>query len=341
LTYIIRRLLLLIPVLIGVSILTFFIINSAGDPVTPYLQNPEHTTPEQRQLIIEKYHLDEPPYIRYFYWLSNVLHGDLGYSTEAGGLPVTEAIAKKFPATFELTLIAMFFSIVFGISLGTISAVRANSPVDQSTRILALIGVSIPVFWLGLMLLYVFYYQFNIHDMMPAGRYSKPDFVDDDITFYTNFYLIDSILNGNPRLFWNVLMHLILPSITLAFASTAIIIRIMRASMLDVLGAEYVVSARAKGLPERVVIRKHARRNAMIPTTTVIGLSFGGLLGGAVVTETVFNWPGLGQWSIKAAQNLDTGGIMGFTLLVAIIYVLANLVVDVIYAYLDPRVRLD
>ena len=177
--------------------------------------------------------------------------------------------------------------------------------------------------------------------MVPAGRYSKPDFVDDEITFYTNFYLIDSLLNHNLRLFWNVLMHLILPSITLAFASTAIIIRIMRASMLDVLGAEYVVSARAKGLPEKIVIRKHARRNAMIPTTTVIGLSFGGLLGGAVVTETVFNWPGLGQWSVKAATNLDTGGIMGFTLLVAIIYVLANLVVDVIYAYLDPRVRLD
>jgi len=337
-----RRLLLLIPVLIGVSLLTFFIISAAGDPVTPYLQRPEQTTPEQRQLIIEQHHLDEPSHIRYFYWLKDVFSGDLGYSSTAGNLPVTEVIAKKFPATFELALIAMFFSIVIGISLGTISAVRANSTVDQSTRVIALVGVSIPVFWLGLMLLFIVYNQLGLGESFsPQGRYYKPSFVDDDIKFYTNFYLIDAILNGNLRFFWDVLLHLLLPSITLAFASTAIIIRIMRASMLDVLGAEYVINARAKGLPEKAVIRKHARRNALIPTTTVIGLSFGGLLGGAVVTETVFNWPGLGAWSINAATNLDTAGIMGFTLLTAVIYVIANLVVDVIYAYLDPRVRLE
>jgi peptide/nickel transport system permease protein len=157
---------------------------------------------------------------------------------------------------------------------------------------------------------------------------------------YTGFLLIDTLLNGDIEFFWDHLLHLILPSITLAFASTAILIRMMRSSMLEVLGAEYVKAARAKGLPERVVINRHARRNAMIPTTTVIGLTFGGLLGGAVLTETVFQWNGIGQWSAKAAVGVDTPAIMGFTLITALIYVLANLVVDVVYAYLDPRVRL-
>ncbi len=325
---------MLIPVLIGVSVLTFMIMRAAGDPVTAYLQNPEKATEQQIQAIIKKYHLDEPNYIQYWYWLDGIVHGDWGISQQSKE-PVTETLAKKFPATFELALVATALAVSIGISVGTRAAVRVNSAFDQGTRVVSLIGVSIPVFWLGVLLLALFYYQLNWAP--EPGRIDK-EF--DIVPKYTNFMLIDSALNLNFDMFVNAIAHLVLPAITLCFASTAIIIRIMRSSMLEVLGAEYVRTARSKGLPENVVTRKHARRNALIPTTTVVGLSFGGLLGGAILTETIFLWPGLGQWSAGAALNLDTAGIMGFTMLTAFIYVLANLTVDLIYARLDPRVRL-
>ncbi len=342
-TYVIRRLLLLIPVLIGVSLLTFFIIRAAGDPTLTYLQNPERASPQVIEEIREKYHLDEPTYVQYVYWLKGVLSGDFGYSHSANSLPVTTVISLRFPATFELAIVSTFLSVSIGIFLGTMSAVRANSPLDQATRVMALTAVSIPVFWLGLILLMVFYRQL---DWLPGptGRYDTVQFstgsLDPFIGDRTGFLLWDTLASGDWAFFASVVTHLVLPAITLAFASTAIIIRMMRSSMLEVLNAEYVRTARSKGLPERVVIKKHARRNALIPTTTVIGLSFGGLLGGAVLTETVFNWPGLGQWAAVAAISLDTAGIMGFTMLTAVIYVSSNLVIDIVYAYLDPRVRL-
>lgn len=326
---------MLIPVIVGVSILTFIITRAAGDPVTPYLQNPERATETQIQLIKEKYHLNDPNYIQYIYWFKGVLQGDLGYSRTAN-MAVTDAITSKFAATFELALLAMFFAVLAGIMIGTRAAVKANSAFDQGARVSSLVGVSIPVFWLGLILLYVFYARLGWFPA-PEGRIDH-EFISQPMP--THFLLIDSVLDLNIDMFWNALLHLILPAITLAFNQTAIIIRMMRSSMLEVLGAEYVKAARSKGLPEKIVIKKHARRNALIPTTTVVGLSFGALLGGAVLTETIFNWNGLGQWSAQAALNLDTAGIMGFTLLTATIYVLANLVVDIMYAYLDPRVRL-
>jgi ABC-type dipeptide/oligopeptide/nickel transport system permease component len=231
--------------------------------------------------------------------------------------------------------VSMFMAVTMGIGLGTRAAVKVNSPFDQGTRVMSLVGVSIPVFWLGVLLLAVFYYYLG--GPFEPGRIDKQF---DSAWYPTHFYLIDSILNLNWNMFVSTVEHLLLPSITLAFSSTAIIIRIMRSSMLEVLGSEYIRTARSKGLPEREVIRRHARRNALIPTTTVVGLSFGGLLGGAVLTETIFLWPGLGRWAADAALNLDTAGIMGFTMLTAIIYVLANLIVDITYAHLDPRVRL-
>lgn len=339
-TYIIRRLLLLIPVLIGVTILTFVIMRSAGDPTFAYSQNPEKLTDEQYRLIREKYHLDDPLYIQYYYWLDAILHGDWGYS-RAGKGPVFDVIAERFPATFELALIATFFSVFIGILLGTVSAVRVNSAIDQITRIISLIAVSIPVFWLAIVLQMIFFYDlhwFPLHDRYDDLLFNELFF--QQLNIRTNFLLIDGILNWKWDLFFNALWHLVLPAIALAFVSTALIIRMMRASMLEVLGAEYVQTARSKGVPEKIVIKKHARRNALIPTVTVVGLSFGGLLGGAVLTETVFDWDGLGWWSARAATSLDTAGIMGFTLLTAIIYVLSNLIVDITYAYLDPRVRL-
>jgi len=307
----------------------------AGDPVNSYLSDPERASERQIQAVIDKYGLDEPQYIQYLYWLKGVLQGDLGYS-QVANLPVTDAIKLKFPATFEIAILATIIAVVVGIAAGTRSAVKANSAFDQATRVTSLVAVSIPVFWLGLMLLKVFYLDLG-WAAAPDGRTSI-GFAD--VPTPTNFMLIDSLIVGRPDMFWDALMHLALPAITLAFASTAIIVRMMRSSMLEVLGAEYVRTARSKGLPEKVVIKRHARRNALIPTTTVVGLSFGGLLSGAVLTETIFNWPGMGRWAADAAFNLDTAGIMGFTLLAAVIYTLANLTVDIMYAYLDPRVRL-
>ena len=309
-------------------------MRAAGDPVTAYLQNPEKATPEQIALIKHKYHLDEPNYIQYYYWLNGVVHGDWGISQITKD-PVLETIGNKFPATFELSIVAMFLAVSVGIGVGTRAAVKVNSPFDQGSRVMSLVGVSIPVFWLGVLLLALFYYYLG--GPFEPGRIDK---MYDTAPTPTNFFLIDSVLDLNWNMFVDVVQHLLLPSITLAFSSTAIIIRIMRSSMLEVLGSEYIRTARSKGLPEREVIRRHARRNALIPTTTVVGLSFGGLLGGAVLTETIFLWPGLGRWAAEAALNIDTAGIMGFTMLTAIIYVLANLIVDLVYAQLDPRVRL-
>lgn len=337
LTYVARRLLLLIPVLLGVTILAFTITRAAGDPVTAYLPQGERTNPDAIAIIEERYHLNEPTYVQYLYWLNGVFHGDLGYSQTAH-LSVARTLVLKFPATFELSSTATLIAVLVGIRAGTVAAVRANSWVDQVTRVVSLVAVSIPVFWLGLLLLMVFYNQL---DWLPGpGRYTASVYNLNEINQYTKLLLIDTLLNGRWDFFKDAALHLVLPAITLAFASTALIVRMMRSSMLEVLGAEYIRTARSKGLPERTVIRKHARRNALIPTVTVVGLSFGGLLGGAVLTETIFTWPGLGQWAAQAALNLDTAGIMGFTLLTATIYVLANLLVDLTYAYLDPRVRL-
>jgi len=309
-------------------------MRAAGDPVTAYLQNPEKATDQQIEAIKHKYHLDEPNYIQYYYWLNGIVHGDWGISQMTKD-PVLDTIAQKFPATFELAIVSTILAVSIGITVGTRAATKVNSPFDQGTRVISLVGVSIPVFWLAVILLAVFYYY--------LGWAPEPGRIDkqfDNVPTPTNFYLIDSVLNLNWEMFKNVVAHLVLPAVTLMFASTAIIIRIMRASMLEVLGSEYVRTARSKGLPEKVVIKKHARRNALIPTTTVVGLSFGGLLGGAVLTETIFLWNGMGRWSAEAALNLDTAGIMGFTMVTAIIYVLANLIVDILYAQLDPRVRL-
>jgi ABC-type dipeptide/oligopeptide/nickel transport system permease component len=328
-------------VLIGVSLLAFFITRAAGDPVFTYLQNPAKATPEVIYQMKLRYHLFDPVYVQYFYWLNGVLHGDLGYTKANANTLVTSTILNKFPATAELAMTSTIIAVTVGIAAGTRAAVKANSAFDQGARVVSLTAVSIPVFWLGLMLIMVFYNMLHWAPQ-PQGQYTTTDprFVLDSLKIHTNFLLIDTAVSGNWPFFINVVKHLVLPSITLAFATTAIIVRMMRSSMLEVLGAEYVRTARSKGLPESVVIKKHARRNALIPTTTVIGLSFGGLLGGAVLTETVFSWNGLGQWAAAAATGLDTGGIMGFTLLTAVIFVLANLIVDIVYAFLDPRVRL-
>ena len=335
-TYIVRRLLLLIPVLLGVSILVFTLTRVTGDPAAAYIT--EKMTIEQVEAIKESLHLNDPIYIQYIYWLGGMLQGDWGISKVNADEPVTKSIAEFFPATFELTMVSIIFAIIIGIALGTISAVRRDKPIDHATRLLALSGVSIPVFVLALILQFVFYYHLG---WFPSGGRISDQYIIEGFTEYTNFYLIDSLLNGRFDMFLNVAWHLVLPAITLAFGTIAIITRMMRSSMLEVLGQDYIKTARSKGLPEKTVINKHARRNALIPTTTIIGLAFGGLLAGAVLTESIFYWPGLGRWSVAALLVNDWASILGFTVLIAIVFVLANLIVDILYAYLDPRVRLE
>ncbi|MGE5379239.1 MAG: ABC transporter permease [Candidatus Saccharibacteria bacterium] len=339
--YLIRRLLLILPVLIGVSLIVFSLTRMTGDPAAAYIN--DRMTPRQVAEISEKYHFDEPVYVQYFYWFQGLIQGDWGWSRTAN-LPVTEAITTFLPATFELAAAAILLTVLIGIWLGTVSAVRKNKPFDQGTRVISLIGVSLPVFWLGLLLLMLFY---NILHVAPLGGRNSLDYMIDHgggpiipDHMPTGFYLVDSLLIGNFNLFLDLVWHLILPAITLAFGGIALILRMQRNSMLEVLGLDYVKTARAKGLPEKVVIKKHARKNALIPTTTVVGLVFGGLLGGAVLTESIFQWPGLGRWSAGSISRMDSASILGFCLFIAFVYVIVNLIVDIMYAYLDPRVRL-
>jgi ABC-type dipeptide/oligopeptide/nickel transport system permease component len=334
-TYIVRRLLLLIPVLLGVSVFVFSLTRLAGNPAAAYIT--EHMTNEQIAQVMARYHFNAPIWDQYYYWLSGLFQFDWGYSKVAN-MPVTDAISTYFPATFELTLVSIIIAVIVGIYMGTLSAVRKDKPIDHATRIVALSGVSLPIFWLGLLLQLVFYKYLNL---LPATGTISNYYIIHGYPQGTGFLLFDSLAAGKFDIFADELSHIILPAVTLAFGTIAIIARIMRSSMLEVMNQDYVKTARAKGLPNKVVIRKHARRNALIPTTTVVGLAFGGLLGGAVLTESIFAWPGLGLWSAKAILSNDTASILGFVMIVAIIYVLANLIVDLLYAYLDPRVRLE
>ena len=343
-TFIIKRLLLLIPVLIGVSIIVFSLTRMAGDPASPYIT--EKMKPEQIQQVYDRLHLVPNPTLadyvqQYFNWISLVIQGDFGYTapgTPGGRQPVSTAITTFFPATIELATVSMIMAVFVGIKLGTVSAVKKDKPADHAARLISLAGVSLPVFMLAIILIVVFYQ--GLHWFPIGGRVSNI-YVVNHMTTGNGFLIIPSLMSGNLNFFGDVLWHLVLPALTLSIATLAIIARVMRSSMLEVMSQDYVKTARSKGLSEKEVINHHARRNALIPTTTVVGLAFGGLLGGAVVTETIFKFPGLGWWSAGAIMRLDTYSILAFVLLTAVIYVLVNIVVDIMYAYLDPRVRLE
>jgi peptide/nickel transport system permease protein len=330
--YIIRRLLLLIPIIFGITFVAFFLSHIIGDPTSAYTG--ERTPEAVRELIIEIHHLNDPIYIQYFYYIDSLLHLDLGISPTDGNRPVIESIANYFPATIELTVTAMIISVIVGIPLGMISATHKDRPLDHGSRVFSLAGVSLPIFWLGLILLYLFYF---IIPIFPSG--GRLDIGSPPPPPVTGLYTIDSLLAGDLGKFAEAVKHLILPAVTLSFASLAIITRMMRSSMLEVLGQDYIRTARSKGLTERAVNLRHAMKNAMIPTTTVIGLAVGALLSGTVLTEIIYRWPGLGRWSVEAITRLDHAAIMGFVLLVAIIFVMSNLIVDIIYSFLDPRIR--
>jgi ABC-type dipeptide/oligopeptide/nickel transport system permease component len=306
-----------------------------GDPIALYTS--ERTRPEAIAAIRAAHGLDQPIPVQFFYYLASLLAGDWGYSRTAH-LEVIDAIGQFFPATIELSIAAMVIAVVVGIPLGILSATRKDKMVDHVTRIFALAGVSMPIFWFALMLKYVLFFQFSewgLPHLPSMGRYTEYL----SYTPITGFVLFDSLITGNLPLFFDAFAHIIMPAIALGYLSLAVITRMMRSSMLEVLREDYITLARSKGLSERVVVYKHALRNAMIPTVTVIGLAFGGLLAGAVLTETIFSWPGLGRWSTQAIMTSDIPSISAFVLIVAIVFVTANLLVDLVYGALDPRIR--
>lgn len=330
--YVLRRLLLLPFIMLGVSVIVFTLTRFTGSPVGIYA-NP-NMSPEQVAALEARYRLDEPIPVQYVYWLGGVLRGDLGFSGVSVA-PVTEILPLKLAATLELALAAAVVAILGGIALGTIAGVRRNKLPDHVARLFAISGASTPTFWFALLLLIPLYVGLGL---FPLGRSTPAVF--DSITHYTGLYTVDSLLNGNVVAFGDALWHLALPALTLGFSAMAIIVRMMRSSMVEKMSEEYVEAARAKGLPERLVIRRHARRNALVPTSTVIGLSFGFLLQGSVAVELIFRWPGLGQWVTDAILSGDQATIMAYVLTTSLIFMTVNLAVDVAYAYLDRRVVL-
>jgi peptide/nickel transport system permease protein len=331
LRFVVRRLLLLVPILVGLSILVFLWIRALpGSPALALLG--ERATPETIAQIERQYGLDRPIHVQYWRYIENVTKGDLGDSI-VSRRPVTEELKQRFPATIELALAAMFFSIVIGIPLGFVAAKRYGGVVDHASLVASLIGISIPIFFLAIILKFVF--AVKLGWLPTVGRIS----VLVDLERTTNFYVLDSILTGNWEAFVDVGKHLVLPAVALGSIPLAVVARITRAAVLDVQNEDYVRTARAKGVTPLIVDRRHIFRNAMLPISTIIGLQTGLLLSGAVLTETVFAWPGMGTWLVDAIDARNFPVLQGGVLFVSIVFVLVNLVVDISYAVINPRIR--
>jgi peptide/nickel transport system permease protein len=332
LRFAVRRLLLLVPILIGLSILVFLWIRALpGSPAEALLG--ERATDQSIAQIREQYGLDDPFYEQYWRYLQTVGSGDLGTSIRSRR-PITEEITERFPATVELAVGAMIFATLIGIPLGFLAAKRHGRTVDHASLFLSLIGVSIPIFFLAIILKWVFAVELG---WLPSvGRQD----VLIEAEHPTNFYVLDGIITGNWEAAWDAILHLILPAIALGSIPLAIIARITRASVLDVQNEDYVRTARAKGISNQAVDRRHVLRNAMLPISTIVGLQVGLLLSGAILTETVFAFPGIGTWLKEAIDNRDYPVIQGGVLFVAIVVVFVNLLVDISYGLLNPRIRL-
>ena len=339
--YIIRRLLILPVVLFGLSVLIFGMLQ-ALDPAerAALYVTSQPKNPATMQEVIKKYGLDKPIYVQYWNWLDKILHGDLGYSKTAQ-MPVAQAIKTYFPATLELALWSFIPIMVIGIWLGIQAAVHQNSILDQFARLFSIIGYSFPTFVFGLLVLMLFYVVLH---WFPPGRLSdwaNRIVISPAFHTYTGMVTVDSLLNGRWDIFLDALRHLFLPALTLSYVSWALILRVVRSSTLEETQKDYVTTARAKGLTQNRVIRHHVLPNALIPVTTIGGLLLVGLLNGVVITETVFNYHGMGLFAATAALNLDAISILGVTMLGGTLLILTNLVVDVLYAFLDPRIRLN
>lgn len=347
--YILRRLLSVIPTILGVTIVVFMFLRLIpGDPAVAMLG--EHATQENVNRVREQFGLNRPVFFdrealkngdfkgffntQYFIYLGKLIQGDLGNSIHRR-IPIAETLKDRFPATIELAFFSMFIAMIVGVPVGIISAARRNSILDSTTMVGSLIGVSMPIFWLGVMLIMLFAV---ILQWLPAGGRLDPSV---ELKSVTNLHLVDSLITLNFPAFANAFQHIILPTIALATIPMAVIARMTRSSMLDVMQEDYVRTAHAKGVAEKTVLYKHALKNAFLPIVTIIGLQFGLLLAGAVLTETIFSWPGIGKWIYDSILARDYPIVQSGTLLIAIIFVMINLLVDISYGYLDPRIHYD
>lgn len=327
-----RRIALSLIALLGITLVVFILSHVVpGDPAR--LAAGPQARAEQVESVRKEFGLDKPLPQQYLIYMANLFKGDFGKSLQSRR-PVSDDLKDYFPATLELTLVATLITVIGGVASGLISAVRKNSWIDQVTRVISLAGVSIPVFWLGLVLVLIFYRQLG---WLPFGGRLDPSLSPP--VRITGMYLLDSLLTGNWQTLGSSIAYLILPSITLAFSSLGVVSRMTRASLLDVLQEDYIRTARGKGLKNRVVLLRHALKNALIPVITIIGLQFGSLLGGAFLVEVIFSWPGLGTYAMKAIMFLDYNGIIGVTLLTGIVFMITNLLVDLLYIMIDPRIR--
>jgi peptide/nickel transport system permease protein len=331
-SYVLRRFLYMAFVVIGIATIVFFVTRVIpADPVGAIL-GPQ-APPEVVDRIKREYGFDKPVYQQYIDFIVNLLRGDLGRSISTNR-PVLEDIKERLPATFELATASLLIALLIGIPVGIISAIRKDSALDHMLRIVSLFGISMPVFWLGLILLLVFYYTLGL---LPGPGRLDP-YVREPPRI-TGLITIDSLISGNMAAFINALSHLILPASVLGYLSSAYIARITRASILETLKQDHVRFARSKGLPWREIVFRHIIRPSLIPIVTVIGLVYGSLLEGAVLTETIFAWPGLGSYLTRAMVFMDYNAIVGGVIVIALIYSIVNLVVDIIYVYLDPRIK--
>ncbi len=358
LSYITRRVLLAIPVLIGIVVVVFFLIRAIpGDPCSSLLG--ERATEEACERFNEANGLNEPIFVQLGIYMKNIATFNLGESVRFSR-PVNQLLLERLPLTTELALSALVLAVIVGVPLGVIAARRHNTVADTATVALANVGVSMPVFWLGLMLQYLF--ALVLRDtplaLQPTGRLSAGsrstayydlwgwELTDGSLwakfnEYIANHYIFNNLITGQWEVFWDAVSHMILPTIALSTIPLAIIARITRSSLLEVLSRDYIRTARAKGVRERTVVREHALRNALLPVVTIVGLQLGGLLGGAVLTETVFNLAGVGRALFDAITGRDYAIVQGFTVVIAAVYVLVNLLVDLSYAYLDPRIRIE
>lgn len=352
--YVVQRLIMLVPVLLGITVITFAMLRLIpGDPCRVMLG--ERATAQMCADFNERMGFNDPLYTQFYRYVSNLLQGDLGQSVKTGQSVVSE-LAARLPMTFELTLVSMFLAVTVGMGAGVLAALRRGSLVDLATMAVANLGVSMPIFWLGLVLMFVF--AFRLQLLPPSGRTTvgvdivplatawgisetAPGWLLGLLTLLSGFHLPSTLLTGNLLGFWDTLKHLILPAVALSTIPMAIIARMTRSSLLEVLSQDYVRTARAKGLSNRAVLVRHAMKNALLPVVTTIGLQFGYLLGGAFLTETVFSLPGVGRLVVDRILARDYPVVQGAVLIIASVFVFVNLTVDLAYAWIDPRIHYE
>ena len=321
--------------MIGVTLVTFILTNLVpGDPVAASLGQRAAEDPEIVAQFRSQYGLDKPLVAQYFTYIVNLMHGNLGISTTTHNA-VASDLASALPATLEIAILAIVLSVIIGLTLGTIAAYRRGKVSDHVLRVVSLAGLSVPTFWLALVLYYAFY--FKLHVAPGSGRLS-PDFTTPPTI--TGLVTVDALLAGQVDTFFNALSHLFLPVLVLTLYTVGLLTRFVRTAVLEILDQDYVRAARAKGLPTHTVVWSYVLRGASIPVLTVVGLAFGSLLSGTVLVESVFSWPGIGSYAYEAASHLDLPGVMGVGLVIGVMYLLVNLIVDLLYGVIDPRVRL-